>query len=164
MQCGHRSEGIVKRDGLCFNCLAQYKASRCSSKFTCRECNKQHHTSLCQSFPTAEVPPQNMPDQPTVNKRQVLTTMASIPFLATHTSVCLLKIAIAQVSSSTTTTEGNILFHEGAQQSFVTYKLADELQLQPTHSQTIPASSFGAQVSSSRRLGSSINVYAHIKW
>ena len=31
-------------------------------------------------------------------------------------------------------------------------KLADKLQLQPTHSETISVSSFGAQVSSSRRL------------
>ena len=143
---------IAKRDGLCFNCLGRHKASRCSSKFTCRECKKRHHTSLCQSFPTAEVPPQNMPDQPTANKQQALTTVASIPLSATYTSVCVLKTAIAQVSSPTTTTEGNILFDEGAQRSFVTQKLADELQLQPTHSETISVSLFGAQVSSSRRL------------
>ena len=56
-----------------------------------------------------------MPDQPTTNKQQALTTMASIPLSATYTSVCLLKTTIAQVSISTTTTEGNILFDEGAQ-------------------------------------------------
>ena len=43
---------IVRWDGLCFNCLAQHKASCCSSKFTRRECKKRHHTSLYQSFPT----------------------------------------------------------------------------------------------------------------
>ena len=121
-------------------------------KFTCRESKKRHHTSLCQSFPTAEVPPQKVPDQPTANKQQALTTMTSIPLSATYKSVCLLKTTIAQVSSPTTTTEGNILFDEGAQRSFVTQKLADELQLQPTHCDTTSVSSFGAQISSSKRL------------
>ena len=37
---------IVKREGLCFNCLARHKASQCSSRFTCKECKKRHHTSL----------------------------------------------------------------------------------------------------------------------
>ena len=78
--------------------------------------------------------------------------MASTPLPATYTSICLLKTAIAQVSSATTTAEGNILFDEGAQQSFITQKLADELHLQPTHQGTISVSSFGAQVSSSRNI------------
>ena len=41
---------IVRRDNLCFNCLARHKASQCSSKFTCRMCKHRHHTSLCQAF------------------------------------------------------------------------------------------------------------------
>ena len=38
---------IVKNSGLCFNCLAHHKISQCPSKFTCRECHKKHHTSVC---------------------------------------------------------------------------------------------------------------------
>ena len=94
-------------------------------------------------------PPQ--PDQRTSNN-QALTTMASTPLSLSYTSICLLKTAIANVSSTTTTAEGNILFDEGAQRSFITQKLADELQLQPTHQEIISMSSFGAQVSSSRSL------------
>ena len=77
--------------------------------------------------------------------------MASTP---TYFRVCLLKTAIAQVSSPTVTTEieGNILFDEGAQRSFITQALAKELQLQPTHRENISVSSFGAQVSSSRNM------------
>ena len=45
---------IVKRDNLCFNCLARHKVTQCTSKFTCRECKKRHHTSLCHAFLTEE--------------------------------------------------------------------------------------------------------------
>jgi len=54
-----------------------------------------------------------------------------------YTNVCLLKTAIADVSSYTTTTEGHILFDEGAQRSFVTQQLASELQLKPSGVETI---------------------------
>ena len=74
------------------------------------------------------------------------------PLSAYYTSVCLLKTAIAAVLSDTTTAEGNILFDEGAQPSFVTQQLANRLHLQPTHHETISVSSFGAQVSSPRSL------------
>ena len=74
------------------------------------------------------------------------------PLSAYYTSVCLLKTAIAAVSSETTTDEGNILFDEGAQRSFVTQQLANRPHLQPTHHENISVSSFGAQVSSPRSL------------
>ncbi|XP_065918727.1 uncharacterized protein [Dysidea avara] len=51
---------IVKSAGLCFNCLARHKVSQCTSKFSCRECHKKHHTSLCLAFTTnVEAPPPN---------------------------------------------------------------------------------------------------------
>ena len=77
------------------------------------------------------------------------TIMASAPPTAHYTSVCLFKTAIAEVSSYTTIAEGHILFDEGAQRSFITQELADELHLQPTSHETISVSSFGAQVSPS---------------
>jgi len=73
------------------------------------------------------------------------------PLSAYYTSVCLLKTAIAAVSSDTATAEENVLFDEGTQQSFVTRQLANALHLQPTHQETISVSSFGAQVSSPTR-------------
>ena len=152
---------IVRRDNLCYNCLAKHKAAQCHSKFTCRECRKRHHTSLCHAFVVSDVqsPPINNPPQP-VNTVQAstqqpspetsLTTMT--PLSAHYTSVCLLKTAIATVSSDTVTAAGNILFDEGAQRSFVTQQLANHLHLQPTHRETVSVSSFGAQVSSPNSL------------
>lgn len=48
--------------------------------------------------------------------------------------------------------EGNILFDERAQHSFITQSLADKLQLQPTSHENIFVSSFSAQVSAVKRL------------
>ena len=159
---------IVRRENLCFNCLAKHNATQCHSKFTCRECRKRHHTSLCHAFVVADVPsppaststqPVNTATQPTntapANTQQAsteasLTTMT--PLSAHYTSVCLLKTAIAVVSSDTVRAEGNILFDEGSQRSFVTQQLANHLQLQPTHHETVSVSSFGAQVTSPNSL------------
>jgi len=76
--------------------------------------------------------------------------MVSTPPTALYTSVSLSKTAIAEVSSSTTIAEGHILVDEGAQHSFITQKLADELHLQLTNHETIPVSSFGVQISLSQ--------------
>ena len=151
---------IVRRESLCYNCLAKHKVTQCHSKFTCRECRKRHHTSLCHAFLVTDVPstpvstsqPANTVSAPTqqASTEASLTTMT--PLSAYYTSVCLLKTAIAAVSSETTTDEGNILFDEGAQRSFVTQQLANRLHLQPTHHENISVSSFGAQVSSPRSL------------
>ena len=51
---------VVKNAGLCFNCLGRHKVSQCPSKFTCRECRKKHHTSLCHTF-TVEPTPRSQP-------------------------------------------------------------------------------------------------------
>ena len=69
-------------------------------------------------------------------------TMASAPPTALYTSVCLLKTAIAEVSSYTTIAEGHILFDEGAQRFFITQELADELHLRPTSQETISEHKF----------------------
>jgi len=150
---------IVKQDNLCFNCLAKHKATRCTSKFSCRECKKCHHTSLCHAFlaETAQpAGPVTLPEQQ-ISSQEVatidtasLTTMT--PLSAMYASVGLLKTAIAAVSSATAIAEENILFDEGAQRSFLTQVLADELHLHPTYCEAISVSSFGAQVSSSRSL------------
>ena len=75
------------------------------------------------------------------------TTMTPAPLSAFYTSVCLLKTAIVDVSANSTTVDGNILFNEGAQRSFITQQLADTLQLQPIRHELIIVSSFGEHIS-----------------
>ena len=95
--------------------------------------------------PTTSQPTQTADSATTTEQSPTAANAASLN--ATHTSVCLLKTAIANVSSGRITVEGHILFDEGAQRSFITQDLADELQLQPTGHENISVSSFGAQVS-----------------
>ena len=171
--CPKARLAVVKNAGLCFNCLGCHKVFQCPSKFTCRECRKKHHTSLCHAF-TIEPAPGSQPtsavttstDQatpPTVTttaqtirattqSQDTRTTAATTSLSAISTSVCLLKTAIANVSAGQTTVEGHILFDEGAQRSFITQELADQLQLQPINYEHISVSSFGEQVSASKRL------------
>jgi len=121
-------------------------------KLSCREYKKRHHTILCHAFLTQPAVPVTPPDQQITSQEAATTDTASLtnvtPLSAMYASVCLLKTAIVTVSSATATTEGNILFDEGAQHSFITSALADELHLHPTPCETISVSSFGAQVSS----------------
>ena len=165
---------IVRSAGLCFNCLARHKVSQCTSKFSCKHCHKKHHTSLCQAITTTKEPTQSVQppaDKPatdgTTSQRDTslppnqtpnttasagqYTTVTSPPLSALHTSICLLKTAIADISAGITTVEGHILFDEGAQRSFITEELAETLQLQPTRHEVIAVSTFGAQVSTPKK-------------
>ena len=164
--CHKEHLAIIKSANLCFNCLTRHKVSQCTSKFTCKECHRKHHTSLCHALTPADRSPSNQQKDPStsttshptqtaeakITTQQSPTTVTTTSLSTSHTSVCLLKTAIADVSSGTTTVEGHILFDEGAQCSFITQDLADELQLQPTSHENISISSFGAQVSTVKRL------------
>jgi len=79
------------------------------------------------------------------------TTVTFPSLSALHTSICLLKTAIADTSAGITTVEGLILFDEGAQRSFITQELAETLQLQPTRHEVIAVFTFGAQVSTPKK-------------
>ena len=48
---------IVKKAGLCYNCLAHHKVSQCTSRRRCKHCNQKHHTSLCPPVVPASNPP-----------------------------------------------------------------------------------------------------------
>ncbi|XP_065895716.1 uncharacterized protein [Dysidea avara] len=162
--CHRERLSIVKNAGLCFNCLARHKVSQCTSRFTCKECRRKHHTSLCQAFTTTDKLPSQSPSTPqqghttsatTATEQQPVTAVTTASLSALHTSVCLLKTAIADISSGQsghTTVEGNIFFDEGAQRSFITQNLADKLHLQPTSHENISVSSFGAHLSAVKRL------------
>ena len=65
---------------------------------------------------------------------------------------CLLKTAIATVSSTDTSLEGNILFDEGAQRSFISQEMATKLNLQPNNKESISLASFGSNSAAHRNL------------
>lgn len=148
---------IVKRKRLCFNCLGPHQIVNCRSHFKCNICQRKHHTSICPGEQTTNPhnnPPHN--NQPTnqPRTRPLQQTNTSV-FHATTTDSApqvLLKTAIAPVCSDTYTVDANILFDEGAQSSFITEKLANELQLKRTGSDIVHLSSFGESSQSVRHM------------
>ena len=62
----------------------------------------------------------------------------------TQASSCLLKAAIATISCAGISLEGNILFDEGAQRSFISQEMATKLNLQPSGKENISLASFGS--------------------
>ena len=139
---------IIKRDRLCFNCLGHHKVSHCSSKYRCRKCGRKHHTSICSEARTGNGVQLQQSSQPVTSETTSLTTLTppSPHNVLTKGNACLLKTAIASVSSpySETQTEANILFDEGSQRSFLTQELADLLSLKPHKKEDISLAAFGA--------------------
>ena len=66
--------------------------------------------------------------------------------------ISLLKTAIATVNADHVYCEANILVDEGAQCSFITQTLANQLGLPLTETESISLSAFGAQPSASKYL------------
>ena len=67
-------------------------------------------------------------------------------------SVCLLKTAVARVVSEAGSNTANILFDEGAQRSFISKRLANNLQLTPSRQESISLAAFGADTSTPQHL------------
>ena len=135
---------VIKRERLCYNCLAHHRVSSCSSRNRCRKCSGKHHTSICsEATKTPNTTSQTMEknDPPTASNTTTLTTLTP-PQLKGNTT-CLLKTAIATVVGTDSQTEANVLFNEGSQRSFITEKLASELAVQPYRFESINLSSFG---------------------
>ena len=169
---------VIKRDQLCFNCLGKHKISECKSKSRCKTCGRKHHTSICNgdaaappsgsthatsSPPPTSLSPVSPPFTPSSQTKAqggtVLTTLT--PVTSCHASeidtssqhsVSLLKTAVAVVTSGHKNAEANILFDEGAQRSFITAQLAQELQLQTTRTEDVTLSSFGKKNPTHQRL------------
>jgi len=153
---------IIRRDMLCFNCLGHHKISQCKSKYRCRNCNRCHHTSVCNNTTNTDKPISPTSNSfsgtqghtaatPTANTTS-LTTVTTHPRKGPTNHTCLLKTAVATVTSLQTEAEGNILFDEGSQRSFLTQELADALSLQPHHKEDIHLSSFGSKTPLNKKM------------
>ena len=148
---------IVRKANLCFNCLGNHRISQCHSKFRCKLCKHKHHTSLCTptesdipkpSKQETEQPPSQPPaQQVNANTAPVLHGVhynKEIPL----TTVTLLKTAIAPVIGEGIRIQGNILFDEGSQRSFITLETATKLKLRPVTTENVAIAPFGAEYSS----------------
>ncbi|XP_048577424.1 uncharacterized protein LOC116610191 [Nematostella vectensis] len=148
-------KGIVVKLRLCYNCLSSsHISSKCTSKFRCRQCGGKRHTTICERDKGQGPPPGNKEPPPQADPSQsVHTTLAPAhPYGIPHEYPILLKTAVSHVRVGNTSREVNILLDEGAQRSFITKKLADELGAKPISRENISMSAFGATENSLRKL------------
>ena len=144
----------MKENNLCFNCLAHHRVAQCPSRFRCRKCKKKHHTNRCNSEPTESegLKPEGTSDSATPTTTAGLVTPASC-CTAPKNTACLLKTAVAPVIANGIKTHANILFDEGAQCSFISAELANELHISPTSHADIAMASFGTKSMTHQKLG-----------
>ena len=152
---------IVKSKGLCFNCLSAYHhVGQCKSKWRCRQCRGKHHTSICgrskiqrnkrERFPTSL----NSQNSAVCRRSENSGGGNSILHATLQPSKgdVLLKTAVARVGSEQYEAQANILMDEGAQRSFISQRLADELHLRREGSENICLSTFGDSTTNIQRL------------
>jgi len=116
---------IVKKKGLCFNCLSKtHQAVNCPSRFRCRLCKGKHHTSICESsHKTALSNVSSEKSQSGDSSHSVYNEGAAIlhtSSMATHSNV-LLKTAVSPICAGGRYADANILMDEVAQMSFISH-------------------------------------------
>ncbi|XP_057371827.1 uncharacterized protein LOC130692777, partial [Daphnia carinata] len=118
---------IVTKERRCYHCLAKTHA-KCDRR--CPHCNNNHHITLCPSKNT--IAP---------------TTLTSLIHLPTHEGKrSILMIATVWVEGPRGTKKVALLYDSGAQRSFVSNRLATELNLATNGVETHQFQSFGNQV------------------
>ena len=127
-----KRKDIVIVKGLCFNCLGRHKVSNCRSTNSSRHCRRKHHTAICEQQKNSTLNPEAAPFH---SKSSGRTDTSALNGLHLHYADrprpnVLLKTAISEVSASHLSADANILFDEGAQRSFISQKLVDDIQIQ----------------------------------
>lgn len=155
---------LIKDKSLCFNCLSSgHTSSICKSKFSCKQCNRHHHTSLhvSSSDATQQSPPQantsayrdtpaveSLPkgpwstvahvSQPTSSfvdaMRDMETTVPASPI--PHKTF--LPTAIVDVQNNRGSfTPCRLLLDSGSELSYISENCAQRLGLRRTHSRIL---------------------------
>ena len=145
---------IVIVKGLCFNCLGRHKVSNCRSTNRCRHCRRKHHTAISEQQTNSTLNPEAAPFHLESSGR---TDTSALHGLQLHYADrprpnVLLKTAISEVSASHLSADANILFDEGAQRSFITQKLADDIQIQHKGTEEINLATFGGSSQTLQRV------------
>nr|XP_012232430.1 PREDICTED: uncharacterized protein LOC105678032 [Linepithema humile] len=147
---------LIRKHGLCFNCLKQHKIANCTSTRRCVNCGKKHHTSIHQETSKA--------DKLEVDKNPVSQTTAEKR--ATHSEPHVLHSNIAQRSSDRLTLLATAkvmivrpngdssftraLLDQGSEVSLIIERLSQRLRL-PRQRSSIPLVGIGEQQSNKTR-------------
>ena len=140
---------ILRNSGRCYNCLRKNHLSRnCHSSSKCSNCQGRHHTSICEKgtplkgVSTTKEFSRLDPEAPSFTTNTTTNTLCS-----TQGRAILLQTARtvaynpAKPKMATTV---RILFDSGSQRSYLSRRLMDQLQLEPTGGQTVSIATFGA--------------------
>ena len=144
---------IVRKANLCFNCLGNHKIAQCNSKFRCKHCRHKHHTSLCK--PTDSNTPKSSKQEtdtqaqsPSQQPTQQVNANAAPVLHGVHNNKEIPLMTVAPVIGEGIRIQGNILFDEGSQRSFITVETAAKLKLRPVTTENVAIAPFGAEYSS----------------
>lgn len=123
---------VATEKNWCFNCLKpSHQLKACRSIFSCRTCNRKHHTLLHR-------------DKSGESNQTVSSLVSRSP---THTTV-LLATAIVQIKDTTGAMQSfRALFDTGSQSNFITESAVKQLGLNPTQA-NVNVSGLGEAVAS----------------
>ena len=144
----------LKENNICMKCLAKsskehrHNFSRCKSK--CAQCQKYHHKLICPpSSPSSQ--PQSDKQEHSFKKASTCTsssTLSSSDFSASHSSVLLKTICVSVKGKRGKEVKANILFDTGADRTYISKKLVDQIMPEWIESTMISFASFGADAPS----------------
>ena len=136
---------VVKERKLCFNCFRKHAVFLCKNKNRCQLCGRKHHTTICQTNTGNSQTTRTADPQPQTTRNHQTTRDAVVLYTSAQQSRAgvLLKTAITDVCYKHNINSAAILFDEGAQRSFITEALANELQLPRQSTEAVSLSAFG---------------------
>ena len=88
----HKHLEYIKKEGLCFNCLAKHRVAQCTSRNRCKQCTRKHHTNVCKVYANSRPPlmnsqSNNQPSQHTgTNVAEAKQTTTTHPVCTTRAS------------------------------------------------------------------------------
>ena len=133
---------LVRKKGLCINCLGNHFKRDCTSKSVCRKCQGQHHTLLHRDISApAESPPELSPSA----HDQASPRINNVASFAAGGRRSVLQTALVRVRGLSRS--ARVLIDTGAEQSYVTQALVDAASPRILDRQPHRFESFGGGIS-----------------
>lgn len=125
---------LVKQDKRCFNCLSKgHDVHACKSKYTCRRCQKRHHTMLHADsdfyFKVEKVTTPSSPQNSVESKQTEVNSLFASSNARLRSHVLLATARVQVSASSGRTVSVRALLDQGSEITFITERLAQDLKL-----------------------------------